>query len=240
MRNVYLYPHLGFGDAIILNALVRKHCSENDSVTLFCKDRYHESIRWMFRDIENLSYHQVSFGSGDYEIEQFIESNNLHDDVIRLGFGNFVDVCRGGVPFYEAFYVMNDIDPEFRFLNFHYERNLEYENYVYDQLNPNDEKYIFVVDDSSHHLGTLKIPEDRLPDGYKIIKYDKTLNENNSKFLMFNYGKILEKAEQIHTIETAFFEFIRSIDVDRSKVNVHSYLRKYITKPIEGYTFLEN
>ena len=67
---------------------------------------------------------------------------------------------------------MHDLDPNFRFSNFHYERNLEFEDYVYNKLNPNDEKYIFVIDDSDHHLGKLQIPKEKISKGYKIIKYD--------------------------------------------------------------------
>jgi len=37
-----------------------------------------------------------------------------------------------------------------------------------------------------------------LPKDYKIIKYDKTLNYNDNRFLMFNYRKILENAEEVH------------------------------------------
>lgn len=238
MKEIYLYPHLGFGDAIILNGLIRHFCSTNDSAVLFCKDRYYESIRWMLRDVKNLTYHQVSFGNGDSEIRQFIRNNNLDGKVIELGFDKLSQLCGRGIPFYDAFYLMHDLDPNFRFSNFHYERNLEFEDYVYKKLNPNDEKYIFVIDDSDHHLGKLRIPEEKISKEYKIIKYDKKLNYDDSKFLMFNYYKILENAEEIHTLETAFFEFIQSIKIDKSKVNIHSYLRNYISSPIEGYNFL--
>ena len=239
MEEIYLYPHLGFGDAIILNALIRHFCDINESVVLFCKDRYYESIRWMLRDIKNLTYHQVPFNNGDSEIQKFIRNNNLGDRVIKLGFDKLLELCSKGIPFYESFYLMYDLSPEFRFSNFYYERNFEFENYVYNKLNPNNEKYIFVIDDSDHHLGKLQIPEERLPKDYKIIKYDKKLNYDDSKFVMFNYYKILENAEEIHTLETAFFEFIRSVNVDKKKVNVHSYLRNYISSPIDEYNFLE-
>jgi hypothetical protein len=238
MEEIYLYPHLGFGDAIILNGLIRHFCSINDSVVLFCKDRYHESIRWMLRDVKNLTYHQVSFNNGDAEIQQFIRSNNLDDKVIKLGFEELSKLCSKGIPFYDSFYMMHGFDPEFRFSNFYYERNIEFEEYVYNKLNPNNEKYVFIIDDSDHHLGKLEISKEAISKEYKIIKYDKKMNYNDSKFLMFNYYKILENAEEVHTLETAFFEFIRSIDIDKSKVNIHSYLRNYISSPIEGYKFL--
>ena len=238
MKEIYLYPHLGLGDAIIVNGLIRHFCSSNDYVVLFCKDLYYESIRWMLRDVKNLTYYQVSFSNGDSEVEEFVRNNNLSSKVVKIGFDKLWELCGRGVPFYEAFYLMHNLDYNFRFSNFYYERNVKFEDYVYNKLNPNDEKYIFVIDDSNHHLGKLQIPEEKISKGYKIIKYDKKLNYNDSKFLMFNYYKILENAEEIHTLETAFFEFIQSIKIDKSKINIHSYLRNYITNPIEGYNFL--
>lgn len=239
MKSIYLHTHMGLGDAIILNALIRDICSKNDSVVLFCLDVYYKSIKWMFRDVKNLSYHQIPFINAETEVARFISSNNLNDNVIRLGFQDIEILCRNGIPFYESFYLSYGFDINFRFENFYYERNLEYENYVYDTLNPKNEKYIFIIDDSEHHLGNFKISDDMISSKYKIIRYDKKINYNDERFLMFNYYKILENAEEIHTIETAFFEFIRSIGIKKSKIYVHSYLRKYIHNPIEGYNFLQ-
>lgn len=240
MNEIYLHPHLGLGDAIILNGLIRHYCNEYDSVILFCKEPYYESIKWMFRDIKNLTYHVVTFHSGDSEIQNFITSNNLENKVIKFGFEKLAELCSKGESFYDAFYLMHNFTPEFRFHNFYYERDLEIENYIFNKLNPDNEKYIFVIDDGNHHIGNLKIPQGRLPTKYKIINYDKSLNYDDTRFLMFNYYKILENAEEIHTLETAFFEFIRSINIEKSKVYIHSYLRKYIDKPIDGYNFLNS
>lgn len=125
---------------------------------------------------------------------------------------------------------MFDLDPKIRFSNFYYQRNFDSEEYIFNKLNPYNEKYIFVIDDSDHHLGNLIIDENILPKKYKIIKYDKKLNYNDENFLMFNYFKILEKAEEIHTIETAFLEFIQSIKLSKPKIYIHSYLRNYLQK----------
>ena len=238
MKKTYLCPHMGLGDAIILNALIREHCKNNDFIVLLCLDVYYESIRWMFRDIKNLSYEKIPVKNAEYEIKKFILSNNLDNTIIRLGYTDIEPFCNNGIPFYDSFYLAYNYDINFRFDNFYCERNFEYEDYVYNTLNPKNEKYIFVIDDSNHHLGKFKISDNNIPSDYKVIRYDKKLNLNDEKFLMFNYYKILENAEQIHTIETAFFEFIRSIKINKSKVYVHSYLRNYIPNPIEGYNFL--
>ena len=66
-----------------------------------------------------------------------------------------------------------------------------------------------------------------LPKDYKIIKYDKTLNYDDSRFLMFNYRKILENAEEVHMFQSAFSEFVNSIRLKKPKIYLHLYLRDY-------------
>tara|TARA_Y100001972_G_scaffold3937_1_gene4427 strand:- start:275 stop:1201 length:927 start_codon:yes stop_codon:yes gene_type:complete len=147
------------------------------------------------------------------------------------------------IPFYESYYMMYDLPVNYRFSHFYYERDMESENFVLNSLNPNNEKYIFVIEDGKHRaLGrSVCIPEDKLPTQYKIIRYNKELNYNDDRFICFNYYKLLENAEQIHTTETAFFEFIRSMSsslntlpsIKKSKVYLHSYVRNYITTKID-------
>lgn len=154
----------------------------------------------------------------------------------------FHHISKEAIPFYEAYYQMYDLPIEYRFANFHYERDLESEDYVLNELNPNKEKFIFVIDDGKHSLGySICIPYDRLPSQYKIIKHNKELSYDDDRFILFNYYKLLENAEEIHTTETAFFEFIRSMSsslntlpsIKKSKVYIHSYVRNYITTKID-------
>ena len=299
MKKIYLYPFKGFGDAIILNALIRNLCNEYDFVSLFCSEHFCKSINWMLRDVKNLSC--ISFQCPcspvwEAAINHFINQNNLKvynltdvtkikssggqldgDSVIKIGIGDdfnkfchskpegsknrdhslnslptqpsdlvlFHHISEEAIPHYEAYYQMYDLSIEYRYSHFYYERDLNSEDYVLNTLNPNNEKYVFVIGDSKHFLGgknySVCIPEDRLPSQYKIIRYNKELNYNDDRFILFNYYKLLENAEEIHTTETAFFEFIRSISsslntlqpIEKSKVYLHSYVRNYITTKID-------
>ena len=154
----------------------------------------------------------------------------------------FHHMSREIIPFYESYYMMYDLPVDYRFSHFYYERDIESEDYVLNSLNPDDEKFIFVIEDGKHSLGySICIPEDRLPTQYKIIRYNKELNYTDDRYVLFNYYKLLDKAEQIHTTETAFFEFMRSMSsslntlpsIKKSKVYLHSYVRNYITTKID-------
>lgn len=296
MKKIYLWPWQGFGDAIVLNALIRNLCNEYDFVSLFCSEHFCKSINWMLRDVKNLSYISVqypSFPAWEATINHFINQNNLKvynlthvakikssggqldgDSVIKIGTGDdfnkfchskpegsknrdhslnslptqpsdlvlFHHISKEAIPFYEAYYQMYNLSIEYRYSHFHYERDLNSEDYVLNILNPNNEKYVFVIDDGKHSLGrSICIPEDRLPSQYKIIRHNKELSYNDNRFILFNYYKLLENAEEIHTTETAFFEFIRSVSsslnilqpIEKSKVYLHSYVRNYITTKID-------
>ena len=255
--DLYMFPHLGLGDAIIVNGLVRHFCEQYNNLVLFCSNCYYENIKWFYRDLKNLTL--MPFGSNPtkctmedaYQIRNYIQSNNLQDKVIYFGFEMLDDIHkRTNCGLHQGFYKSCGFDPFLRFDNFYYERNHEYENYVYEKLNPTNEKYIFVIDDSNHHLGNFIIDNKRIQSEYKIIKYNKELNYNDDRFLMFNYYKILENAEEIHTLETAFFEFMQLIKIPKPKIYVHSYLKKYmmfeqdwnffLSKHTNNYTFLNS
>ncbi len=246
MTKKYIRQHMGLGDHIICNGLVRYFCEKYDDIAIFCKDSLYENIKFMFRDIKHLNvipfqdknlngYCEFYLKNGkrflvdnlsDLQSLEFIKNNEIDfdNDVINIGFEGL-----GGLNtrFDKAFYKMHGFDPSFRLDNFYCERNFEYEDYVFNFLNPNKEKYIFVVDDDKHHFGSLTIDENKLPKGYKIIKYDKTLNYNDNRFLMYNYRKILENAEEVHMFQSAFSEFVNSIELKSPKIYFHLYLRDY-------------
>lgn len=225
MSKKYIRQHLGLGDHIICNGLVRYFCHQHDDIALFCKDVLYENVKFMFRDIKHLEIIKFQDNISDYLVSKFIENNCIDiNDVINVGFDGLNGL---NMRFDKAFYTMHGFDPQFRLDNFYCERDLDSEEYVFNFLNPNKEKYIFVIDDDKHHFGSLTIDENKLPKQYKIIKYDKTLNYKDNRFLMFNYRKILENAEEVHMFQSAFSEFVNSIELKNSKIYLHLYLRDY-------------
>ena len=81
MKKIYLWPSQGFGDAICYNALIRNICDEYDSVSLFCSEHFFKSVKWMLRDIKNLSCISVPYSSHsgwESYITNFIIQNNFN------------------------------------------------------------------------------------------------------------------------------------------------------------------
>jgi hypothetical protein len=243
MKTKYIFPHFGLGDAIITNGLVRYFCQQYDHIVYFCSDVYYDSIKYMFRDLNNLTC--LNLGDHSWAVnaaQNFISTNNLTEDVIHIGYEKLYKeytIRNPGAAFYKSLYTMFDLDISFRFDNFFFKRNFEYENYIFNKLNPNNEQYIFVIDDANHHLGSIVIDDKKISSNYKIIKYDKSLNYTDEKFLMFNYGKIIENAQEVHCIETGFLEFMVSMKFT-TPIFIHSYLRNYIDEEYFKQFFSKN
>jgi hypothetical protein len=210
----YVYHHLGLGDHIICNGMVRHLCKKYDSVVLFCYSHYYENVNYMYRDLKNL---EIFDFSNEDDVINFVENNqSVKNSLIKPGFDN-LNQCLDRMTFDEAFYYLSGIDFSVRFDEFYFQRDFEKEDEVCKELNPDDEKYIFVLDDPNR--GYL-IDMTKVTDGYKIIR-------NDYRFKMFDYIKLLENAEEIHMMQTGFLDLVNSYKMNKPKIYRHTYVRNY-------------
>jgi len=210
----YIYHHLGLGDHIICNGMVRYFCKKYDNVVIFCKTNYYDNVSYMYRDLNNL---EIFNFSDDAEVVQFINQNsNVKNNLIKPGFEN-LDSCLNRMTFDEAFYYLAGLDFQIRFDEFYFERDLEKEDEVCKTLNLDDEKYIFVLDDPKRGYN---IDMSKVTDKYNVIR-------NDYQFRMFDYIKLLENAEEIHMMQTGFLDMVNSYKMEKPKIYRHNYVRNY-------------
>jgi hypothetical protein len=210
----YIHHHLGLGDHIICNGMIRHLCKYNDNIVLFCYTHYYENISYMYSDLQNL---EIFDFDTEQEIVNFTKRNRtVETNLIKPGFDN-LDSCLDRMTFDEAFYHLVGLDFSVRFDEFYIPRDLEREKEVCETLNPENEKYIFVLDDPKR--GYL-IDKNKLPSDYKII-------ENDYRFLMFDYISLLENAEEIHMMQTGFLDLVNSYKMNKPKIYRHNYVRNY-------------
>ena len=124
----YIYHHLGLGDHIICNGLVRKFASEFENISLFCKPHNKESVEFMYRDLNNLSI--ISLPT-DSDVINFLQSKNMND-VIIVGFDNMYS--SGSENFDASFYNQFRIDFEVRWSNFKLDRDVDREQKIFTYL----------------------------------------------------------------------------------------------------------
>ena len=208
----YIYHHLGLGDHIICNGIVRHFKEIHKTVTVFCRPNYFTNIEYMYRDDNDIIVLPIG---DDFDIIKYIDENNLQSDLITVGFDGpgFSD----SKTFDEGFYNTVKLPFEYRFTKFKFERNLEKETEVYNELNPNNEPYIYIHDDRERGF---QINRDKVNQDLKII-------ENDKRFLMYDMLKIIENATEIHSMQTGMKDLINSFAFSKPKCYLHWYVRPY-------------
>jgi hypothetical protein len=73
----YIYHHLGLGDHIICNGLVRSLIKSTENYKMFVKPHNLVTVSFMYKDLKNLSF---LVGDDSYS-NNFIRNNNMcHDE----------------------------------------------------------------------------------------------------------------------------------------------------------------
>lgn len=214
MSSILLYHHLGLGDHIMCHGIVREYCKKYDTVTIFSKPHNYPSVSFMYRDLKNLDIIQ----GDDTFAEDFILSNtSKYDEVKRIGFQNLDRNM--GVPLEWQFYKIAGIPFEKKWSSFFIDRDLEKEQVLYDLVAPKKD-YAFVHEDRERHY---IINRNKIGGNCEIITPDKEVTKN-----IFDYCTIIEKAKEIHVIDSSFMFLIDCFDYKNpdQKLFIHRYARE--------------
>jgi hypothetical protein len=209
---IHIYHHLGLGDHIICNGLVRYFHKEHNGCKLFCYPHNKKNVEYMYRDLNNF---ELVIINSDFEADSYIAQNGL-SDTIKVGFDRLPEFMPPST-FDVAFYQIANLDFSIRLSYFHIERDLKREEELLERLNPTGDKFIFIHDDASRGF---KIDESRIESNYKKIY-------NDNSILLFDYITLLDKAEEVHVMQSSFKDLINSYDLRNTKFFLHEYVRNY-------------
>jgi len=168
----------------------------------------------MFKDVENLKV--VSLESGNFanpeshgEVAQYAKLNNL--EVLKIGH----EFMSHDTNFDKAFYKQFNVDFDNRWTNFKVVRDKEREEKLFRSLNITSD-YIFVHEDKARGMEINR----GIDTGLRIIR-PEGLSDN-----LFDYLTLMERAKEIHVIESSFIFLIDSFDF-WVPVFAHRYARNY-------------
>lgn len=198
----YIYSHLGLGDHIICNGLVRHYCELYGEVSVFCKPINYNNVSYMYRDNNNIKVLPIG---EDYDVNNFILSNNIIKDTIIVGFGR-----AHSSKFDDEFYKSVNLPFEYRFSKFFLLRDYDKENEILKTLNPTNEPYIFI-----HGVDKNKIRTD-----LKII-------ENPIQYNLFHLLTLIENSTEVHLMESSIKNLVNSYKIDKPMFFYHQYARGY-------------
>lgn len=196
----YIYHHLGLGDHIICNGLVRNIVKKGGDYSLFVYRHNMESVKFMYRDLDNLSFIDTY---DDGFILEFIKSNNVsEDDFIRISLTGW----SREITWDQNFYFQHGVDFKERWDSFHVVRDEIREKKLYDLLNPEDEDFILIHNKGSDEID--RIDYFFIDDKFKKI-YVESITEN-----IFDYLLLIERAKEIHCIQSSFHHLVDSFDLN--------------------------
>jgi hypothetical protein len=223
MNEVYIYHHLGLGDHIIANGMVRTIAKKYDKVFLFCKPRNFRNVSYMYRDLSHLKI--IPFD--DAEVIRFM-TINPNNNYIVAGHTNFwiiLNTPGNKLTIDEIFYQLAGVPIENKWSEFFILRDMNKEKYVFKELGLHEgDTYCFLHDDENR----------RITKNFPTIK---TVTPDNMNFSVFDYLYTIENAKEIQCINSSFFCLIDCMKIQRDKMCVHEYARPNATNESLGKYF---
>jgi hypothetical protein len=192
MNKYLIHHHLGIGDHIVCNAIVRKKYFDLKNIVLVVLKHNLDSVKSLYQDID-ISFLPVS---SDKEAED----NYKNYEVFRIGF----EKCN--IDNWEkSLYDQLNLDYSIRYKDFVLPRNFERENSLFKKINPPD-KFAICNVRSTKMLHNFPI-QTSLP----LIQMEFLTNN------IFDWTLLIEKASEIHMIDSAPFQLVKQLNLDTNK-----------------------
>jgi hypothetical protein len=209
--NVTILYHLGLGDHIIMNGLVRHMLGEHKKVSIVSKEVNKDSIEFMYRDVDITIIYvkdttpKTVWESIDKQTKVIpIATYGMDEYTWEMLSTKLSPVC---VPYLQA-----HVNPMFMYTKFKVVRDSVRENTLFNKTIKNP-KYIFVHDTGSNNDDVSGIQIDTDLD---IIRPSMEVTN------IFDYLKIIESAEEIHCINSSFACMIELTKIGIGKRFFHS------------------
>jgi hypothetical protein len=221
-EDLFIYHHLGLGDMIHCNGMVRyllKRLHSDRSVQVFCKTRNASMTRWMYRDEPRIRIIELDDGEREKpQVERIlrqIRSNNY----LCVGHRDLRPLLKQHphLFFDELFYLQLEIPYASRYEECYWDRDLGEEERVFSKVAMN-EPYAFVHDDPARGFSV-----DTSAIAIPIVRNDPTES-------LFHMGLVLERASEVHCMESSIRCMIESLDMSRSRLYYHNF--RYPERPL--------
>jgi len=197
MQAILLYHHLGLGDHIVCNGLVRTVCEMIPNSRIFLPTKKHNyiSVSRMYWDEPRIIPCEVN---SDMDV-QHLSQLKLCDKIIQVGFSKVRE------DWDVSFYDTNGFPFEYRWSKFKIVRDKSRESALRQKLGiEKKEKFILVHNKGSNAEYDLKIETE-----YRKVFVQPVTN------CMLDWCELTESAEEVHCIDSSFVHLAQSLNVKR-------------------------
>lgn len=204
---ISIVHHLGLGDQIMLNGMVR-HFAEKDDVRIFCKKNQEPSIRFMYRDLGD----KVDVFTVDSDDPKLIWSN-IKGRVIPLATYGIPDqpwkMLMHGDPsillnWAHSIYIQAGIPPKYMYSKFRVDRD------VNSEINETGD-FVFIHDDPERGMN---IVTDNGMREFRITRDRLSKNPN-----IFDYISVIENAKEVHCMDSCYAWMIELMELGNPSRN---------------------
>jgi hypothetical protein len=198
--------HLGLGDAIMLNGMIR-HFAEKQDVCIFIQKQHEDSVRFMYRDLDNIKIKLVNTTNAR-EMWSQIEGTTLPLATYELPDNAWRVVTSGPLSIMfnwaHSIYIQAGIPPKYMYSKFKVVRDRESE------IKYEHGDYVFVHDDESRGM-KINIPD---ADVYRVT-HDRLKNNSN----IFDYLTVIENAKEVHCMDSCYAWMINMMEIGNPSKN---------------------
>ena len=173
---------LGLGDILLCEPIANYYYKKGFDINFIVKDDF----MWIREYINYINF----INKPNSNTEPIFEKNYIYLPLIYKKISNDENFKKGGW-LYDK-YTTSRLDPDL-WKTFNFNRNLKKENDLFDYLNLNNKKYILV--NGNHSFGTRHL---QVNSEHQVI-----LMNYIEGYTMLDWCKVMEKAEEIHTVSTS-------------------------------------
>jgi hypothetical protein len=216
---ILITPHQGLGDHLLCLGMYREFAASNRRVFITVKSIYYKELKAMLSDLQNVTFLRLPMHEPSlWRTTRILQKVAYRLGIRVIGLGGFGhNFLKSKLRYDENFYLQADIEFHKRWSSFFVPRNANKENELFTLLGCDEKPYIFLHEDAARNF---RVNRDYLPKNIRIIEP----SADRKIFNLIDYRKIIEEAQEIHTIESSFGAFIESLNLDKS-LNAHRYSR---------------
>ena len=218
-----IFTHTRFGDHVITFGIIKEFSKQyHDTMILSIEDRgplHISNITRLFSSIKNLELITRRFPDNEYD--KVISSQWWYDQAKPWFDNPKLPYTLGEDMIADRFWYKRLAGIPFclKWDNFYFERDFKREKEIYyDVFGLKDnQQFIFLQEDPTRNV---IIDRKYISDKYRVIELSKYLDISILDVLY-----TVEKAKELHTINTGFLSFVDLMNIQHSNLNYHRYTR---------------